>query len=457
MNKNSSNSNWVQRDLRHIWHPCSQMKDYETFPPVEIERAEESYLYTTSGKRLIDSTSSWWCKSLGHNHPRLKKALFAQAEKYEHVIGANTTQRPLVELSEELWQLAPHLQRVFYAGDGSMAVEIAMKMSLQAQALRSQENRKRFMALENGYHGESAGALGASHLGLYKAPYSALLPEVSFLKNIPYVLSAKDPLWQDCSAVWPELEKQLEEQADSLAAILVEPLLQGAGGMLLYSADFLQRLCTWASQKGIYVIADEIMTGFGRTGTALACEQAGIQPDFICLSKGLTSGWMPFSAVLISDSMYDLFYGEYTPQTSFLHSNTYTGNALGAAIALETLKVYQEEDTFAQMRENHIKWKKLFEQVASRTGLLTNIRGIGSMVAGDLILPEALQGERVGLSVFKASVELGALLRPLGNTLYWLPPLNTPWEVMEELAEVTAKSILQAMSNLNATLATSNT
>lgn len=431
----------INRDRRHIWHPCSQMKDYESFLPLIISKAYGSYIELKDGRRIIDAISSWWCKSLGHNHPRLKAALKAQLECFEHVIFANSTYEIIIQLSERLGQLCSGLDKVFYASEGSSAVEIALKMSLHAQQLLGQKQRTQFTSLQNGYHGETFMALGLSDLGLYRQAYETHLIQPNFIQNIPYVHSTSDPFWNDCSAAWPGIEKQLEKQAVNLAAIIVEPIVQGAGGMKIYSQDFLRRLRKWTQAHGIYLIADEIMTGLGRTGRALACEHAQIKPDFICLSKGLTSGWLPMSAVLTHTNIYELFYDDYSSGKSFLHSHTFSGNALAAAVALECLTILEEEEIVKQVRNNEIILKKLMLEVSDKTERLTNIRGIGAIIAADLKLTEKEKNQRIGYQIFQQALKLGAWLRPLGNTIYWLPPLNISLSTLEDLCNITKISI----------------
>lgn len=433
---------WIQRDLRHIWHPCSQMKDYESFPPLVIRGAEGCYLQLTDGTKIIDAVSSWWCKSLGHGHPRIKAALIRQAERYEHVIGANTCQDVLVLLSEKLCQLCPGLTKVFYASEGSSAVEIAVKMSIHARHIQGEIKRKKIMALQNAYHGETLLALSLSELGLYRAPYADLLLPTLFLKNIPYVSSQQDPLWSDCSALWPNLEQQLNQHAEELSAIIVEPIVQGASGMLIYSQDFLRRLRIWTSQHSIHLIADEIMTGFGRTGYPLACQHAEIQPDFICLGKALTAGYLPMSVVLTSEKLYNCFYDDYAKRKSFLHSHTFSGNALATAVALEACKIYEETDLFTQVRAREHFLFDLMKHVAEQTQCLQNVRAIGAIVAADLMTKPNDTNKRLGYIVMQEAVKRGALLRPLGNTIYWLPPLIASDEILYDLQTITQEAIL---------------
>lgn len=441
----------VTRDLNHIWHPCSQMKDYENFPPLEIVGAMGSHLHLKDGRQLIDAISSWWCKTLGHGHRRLRNALTQQMEKFEHVILANTTNELIVKLSEALTAMVPalpnmpKLSHVFYGGDGSTAVEIAVKLALHSCKISQNKKAPKLMALENGYHGETALTLALGDLGIYSDPYRELFPPVIFLRGLPYVDSVNHPLWNDCSEVWPEIERQLEKNRDNLCAIIIEPILQGAGGMKIYSADFLRRLRSWTLANQVFLIADEILTAYGRTGPMLACEHASIVPDLICLSKGLTSGWLPMSAVLVSDSIYDLFYSDYGSGKDFLHSNTYCGNALGAAVALETLSIYRDEKILETVAQNQPLLRAGMERVAQKTGKLKNLRSIGAVVAADLQGAKTGLGERAGFRVYQAAVERGALLRNLGDTVYWFLPLNAGPEVILELENITSDAINAAL------------
>ncbi len=431
----------ISRDLNHIWHPCSQMKDYESFPPLEIIGAEGCYLHLKDGRKIIDAVSSWWCKSLGHGDPRIRAALIRQASKFEHFISANTTNEVLVELSEKLAELCPPLNKVFYGGDGSTAVEIALKLALHAQLAKGQNKRTKFIALENGYHGESGLALAVSDLGLYREPYAAVLPEPVILRGLPDVFSPEDPLWKDCGAAWAAIEAQLEAHAGTAAALIVEPVLQGAGGMRVYSPDLLRRLREWTRKHGVYFIADEILTGFWRTGEMLALRHAGVVPDLLCLSKALTAGWLPFSATLIAPELYELFYSDYGKGRDFLHSNTYSGNALGAAVALEALRIYAEPEFAATVSGVSRRLSENWGRMVSGTGAFENVRALGCVTAADLRLPPELRGQRVGFQVYQEAFKRGALLRNLGDTLYWLPPLNSPPEVLDSLAAITAESV----------------
>lgn len=428
-----------QMDLHYNWHPCSQMKDYEQFEPLVIKRAYGSYLELADNSKIIDAISSWWCKSLGHNHPLLKKALLEQIEKFEHVIFANTTNDVIVKLSQKLARLMPGLTKVFYAGgDGSSAVEVALKMSLHSRIIQNETPRNKFIALKNGYHGETAGALSVSDLGLYRTPYAAMLFEPFFIEPV-YVSGTTDPKWFDISAEWPAIEKELNLYSDSATAIILEPIVQASGNMKIYSQDFLTRINSWAKAHNIHIIADEIMTSIGRTGKMLACEHATIQPDFICLAKGLTAGWLPFSAVLTTEAIYQTFYDDYASGKSFMHSHTYSGNVLGACLANATLDIIETDNLCGRANELQTIMYAAMQDIAEKTGMLQNIRGIGAIVAADLAVPN--DNQRYGFMLYQEAVKRGALLRPLGNTIYWLPPLTITEQTLMELKNITLQAI----------------
>ena len=426
----------ISKDLNHIWHPCTQMKDFETCPPLVVDRAQGSYLYTNQGP-LIDAISSWWCKSLGHGHPAVVHAIKKQLKRFEHVIGANTTHPVLVELAEELAEITGK-QHVFFASDGATAVEIAMKLAIHANQIKGFKHKNQFIALKNGYHGESLGTMSISDLGIYKAPYHSFGVDCHFIDNIPYVTGTNDPLWSDCDAHWAAILKQLDEVSDKVCALILEPIIQGAGGMLCYSADFLKRISLWAQKNNIYLIADEIMTGIGRTGEWLACNHASVKPDLICLSKGLTSGSIPLSCVMIDNSIYDLFYGDYDAGNSFLHSNTYSCNPLAVSAALATIQTIRNENIIQQAQDLSKTMLEQLQRISDQSGKLKNVRGVGAVVAADLI---DANDYRIGNEVYRQALKFGALIRPIGKTLYWLPPLNTDKEIIGKLAEITLNSI----------------
>ena len=460
--KDAPNHDLIARDLAVFWHPCSQMRDYREWPPLAVTGASGTRIRLADGREILDAISSWWCKALGHGHPRLAAALRAQLESFEHVITANTTNEQLVRLCERLLAAANglpaaawgpdalpgrrpgHFGKVFLADNGSTAVEIALKMALQAQAQRGVAGRTRFAALENAYHGETAGALSVGDLALYAAPYGAMCFPVHRVRGLPYRAGPHDPRWMDASAEWPALEAALDAEADTLAAVVYEPVLQAAGGMLFYSPDLLRRLRAWADARGVYLIADEIAAGMGRLGAMLASHLAGTLPDFAAVSKGLTAGVLPLSAVLTTDAVYDLFDADYGEGRAFLHSNTFTGNALAVAVAGAVLNVFATEDVLGQVAARAPGLRQAIESVAAGRATLRNARACGMVAAVDIRAPDgsALDPRRrTGWHVFREAVRRGALLRPLGDTMYLFPPLTATAAEIGQMADILAASL----------------
>ena len=473
-----------RRDHAVVWHPCSQMKDYEAFPPLEIKAAKGCQIELADGRKLYDAISSWWCKSLGHSHPALNAALSAQAEHFEHVIGANTTSEALVRLCERLTALCnesggtgigdlgseqnhqiptearapnpeprtPHFGKCFFADNGSTGVEVALKMALQAQHQRGQTQRTKLAALSNGYHGETAGAMSVSDLDLYQSPHGSMMFEVAKVTGLPYRVGPDDPAWMDASAEWPEIEKQLDAQADVLAAIIYEPVLQAAGGMSIYSPDLLRRLRQWADTNGVYLVADEIAAGLGRCGGWLASHLANgaeALPDFAVVSKGLTAGYLPMSVVLATDPVYDLFYDDYFSGKAFMHSNTYAGSALGVAVAHAAFDVYEQSDILGYVAETGPLLRQKLHQLAVDRPGLRNVRGVGMTAAVDLFKPDGTAFDphhRTGYRVYQEAVKRGALLRPLGDVMYLFPPLNVTEPEIHAMGEILGDSIDAVMS-----------
>jgi adenosylmethionine-8-amino-7-oxononanoate aminotransferase len=466
----SGSDDLIARDLAVFWHPCSQMRDYRDFPPLEIVGARGARLRLADGREILDAISSWWCKAFGHGHPHLAAALRAQLDAFEHVITANTTNASLVRLCERLlaaanglppsaWgaDVAPgrapgHFGKVFLADNGSTAVEIALKLALQAQAQRGAPHRTHFAALENGYHGETVGALSVGDLGLYADPYRAVLFPVERLSGLPYRAGPHDPAWLDASAEWPALEAALDGVAEGLAAIVYEPVLQAAGGMLFVSPDLLRRLRRWADARGVYLIADEIAAGMGRLGGMLAshlCDGPGrtstaALPDFAVLSKGLTGGVLPLSAVLTTDAVYGLFEADYAARRAFLHSNTHTGNALGVAVANAALDLFAGEEILGQVAARGPRLRAALEAVVRGRPYLGAVRGCGMAAAVDIRGADGAPRDprdRTGYRVYREAVRRGALLRPLGDTMYLFPPLTVTDGEIDEMAAVLADSL----------------
>lgn len=433
-----------ERDVQALWHPCSQMKDYEDFPPLTVNSASGSIIQTEDGD-CIDIISSWWCKSLGHRHPKVISAVKEQLDRFEHVILANTTNEEIVLLCERLLEMCPEYSKVFFCDSGSDSVEVAMKMALQYQLQAGHERRTEFMSLENGYHGETILTLATGDCGIYGKPFKSLMPAVEKIQNVPYVKSYKNwPGDEMTRAEWSLVEAQLDKKKSTLAGLVLEPVLQGAGGMLFYKPDFLAKLKSWCEENGVLFIADEIFTGMGRLGYARACEFSNVVPDISVFSKGLTGGFSPLACVLTTDKVYDAFYDDYESGKAFLHSNTYCGNAVGVAAANAALGVYKDENIFERVRADSSLLVELFEEISTATGALKNIRNQGFVVAADLTDRSGApfnSRDRVGFQIYKESVKRGLLLRPIGNTICFIPPLNIPEGLLRKASAIAVESI----------------
>lgn len=433
----------IAKDLHHIWHPCAIMKNFEQDSPLVVTSAQGSYLQTNQGQ-MIDAISSWWCKSLGHGHPAVLAGIREQLDCFEHVMPANTTHPKIVALAEELATLS-HKQHIFFASDGASAVEIALKLAIQATLLKGQPERNQVAALRHAYHGETIGALSVSDMGVYKHAWEGLGLACHFLDPIPYVNSVQDPLWFDATDAWTAVLPQLERIKSQICALIIEPVIQGANGLRPYSADFLAKLAAFARKHDIYLIADEIMTGLGRTGEWFASTHAGIDPDMICLSKGLTSGSVPMSCVLIDHALYDLFYHEQDPKRCFLHSHTYSGNALAIAAALATIQTMRSEKILEQAQALGTYMQHNFQAMVQSSGQFTSVRTLGAIVAADYL---GSNSEQFSRALAKAAQQEGALLRPIGPTLYWFPPLNTSCQTIDDLTEITERAIAIALEEI---------
>ena len=416
-----------QRDLAVLWHPTTQMKDHEWLPLLPVSSGNGVWLKDMQGKRYIDAISSWWVNLFGHANPHISGAVAEQAQCLEHVILAGVTHEPAVRLAEKLVDITPPgLERVFYADSGASAVEISLKMSFHYWRNTGDEGRTRFVTLSNSYHGDTLGALSVGDAGLFKAAYEPLLME-------PLVAPSPDCFALPRSEWDRHAENKLADMREIFArhegeicAVIIEPLVQCAGGMRMYPPSYLTGLRSLCDEYNIHLIADEIAVGFARTGSMFACEQGGISPDFMCVSKGLTGGYLPMSAVLTSEQVYTAFYAEYTTLRGFLHSHSYTGNALACAAALATLELFEQRDVLADNR----KLARLMME--SISGLqddehIGDIRQTGMILAVEMVAQREpmIQDdwkERRGLKVYQHALQQGVLLRPIGNTGDVMPP-----------------------------------
>ena len=434
------NQDWQRRDLNVLWHPCTQMKDHESIPLVPVDRGEGPWLFDFDGRRYLDIISSWWVNIFGHANPFINDRIKAQLDKLEHVILAGFSHGPVVELSERLVEITPSgLDRAFYADNGSSGVEVALKMSYHYWRNTGKPEKSEFITVANSYHGETLGTLSVGDVGLYKDTYGPLLRATATAPS-PACRQDRGDCRERAAEALEGMRRILEEQADRTAAVIVEPLVQCAAGMLMHHPDYIRGLRMLCDEFDVHLICDEIAVGFGRTGTLFACEQADITPDFMCLSKGLTAGYLPLAAVLTSDTVYQAFYDDYNSMRAFLHSHSFTGNPLACAAALATLDLFERDDV---INANHKAQEIMDRHLAELAKLphITNVRRTGMIAAMDLVNPETGEPfpseERRGVRAYQYALEHELLLRPLGNTLYWMPPYVLDEDDYRHVFEVT--------------------
>ncbi|WP_312842042.1 adenosylmethionine--8-amino-7-oxononanoate transaminase [Stutzerimonas nitrititolerans] len=443
----SQNESWMQRDLAVLWHPCTQMKDHEQLPLIPIRRGEGVWLEDFDGKRYIDAVSSWWVNVFGHSNPRINQRIKNQLDQLEHVMLAGFSHQPVVELSERLVALTPPgLERVFYTDNGSTGIEVALKMSFHYWRNSGQPAKQRFVTLTNSYHGETVAAMSVGDVALFTDTYKPLLLDTFKVPSPDCYLRPEGMSWEEHSRnMFAHMERTLAEHHWEIAAVIVEPLIQGAGGMRMYHPVYLKLLREACDRYDVHLIHDEIAVGFGRTGTMFACEQAGITPDFLCLSKALTGGYLPMAAVLTTDKLYQAFYDDYSTLRAFLHSHTYTGNPLACAAALATLDIFEQDNVIEAN-------KALAARMATATAHLADhphvaeVRQTGMALAIEMVADKARKTpypwqERRGLKVYQHALQRGALLRPLGSVVYFLPPYTITEEQIDLLAQIATEGI----------------
>ena len=446
---------WRARDLAVLWHPCTQMREHpDVLPLVPIERGEGAWLVGRDGRRYLDAVSSWWTNLFGHAEPRIAHAIATQAMTLEQVILAGFSHQPAVELAENLLAIAPRqpdrapLAKVFYADNGSAGVEVALKMAFHWFRNRGDDRRTKFIALENGYHGETIGALSVGDIPLYRRVYAPLLAECLFAPSPDSFATEPGETAIDCAERAADgLRDLLERHAGEVCALILEPLVQCAGGMRMHDPQYLRRARELCDAHGVFLIADEIAVGFGRTGTLFACEQAGVQPDLLCLSKGLTGGFLPLAAVLCTQAIYDGFLDD-SRERAFLHSHSYTGNPLACAAALASLAIFDSDDILARNRTTATRMTELAAPIAELPHV-ADVRQAGMIVAFELTQNGNRRKPfdpslRVGLHAYRSALHNGVVLRPLGDTLYWMPPYCVDDDQLQLLARVTRHAILEA-------------
>jgi adenosylmethionine-8-amino-7-oxononanoate aminotransferase len=408
----------VARSLAAVWHPCTQMKSHERFPLVPISRAEGVWLHDFDGRRYLDAVSSWWVNLFGHSHPYVNAALRDQLGSLEHVMLAGFTHAPVVELAERLAAIAPgELGHAFFASDGAAAAEIALKMAFHFWANRGRGEKRRFVSLQGGYHGETVGALGVTDVPIFRDAYAPLL-RPSIVTPFPARHDDDHRFGgvKGAAHAAAALEAILEEHHAEIAALIVEPLVQGASGMRFHHPEYLRRARALCTRYQVLLIADEIMTGFGRTGTMFACEQAEIAPDLLCLAKGITGGYLPLSCVLATDEIYEAFYDDDAAR-GFLHSHSHTGNALACRAACAVLDLFERDGVIAANERNAARFHSLAAPLAHHAGV-RDFRHLGMIWAFEVETRDPAFAARA----FEIALARGVLLRPIGRTVYFMPP-----------------------------------
>jgi len=443
---------WLRKDLRHNWHPYTQMSTLAVEPPLLIDRAEGLFLFDAEGNRYCDAISSWWCVVHGHGHPRIREAVTRQMERLDHVLFAGVTHTPAVRLASRLAAIAPEgLSRVFFSDNGSTAVEVALKMSLQCWRNLGREGRTGFICLDRGYHGDTTGCMSVSGV---EAFLRAFRPILFPARRVPAPYCYRCPegkTYPECGISCVDaLGAALREGGDTVAAVILEPLLLAAGGMIVYPPEYLARAAALARGQGVHLILDEVATGFGRTGTMFACEQAGVSPDFLCLSKGLTGGTMPLAATITTAEVYNSFLGDPDGGKTFYHGHTFTANPVGCAAALASLDLIEEGEV--------VDWvarlaPRLAEGARALAGLplVGDVRGIGMVAALELVrdkgTKEALPGTApVFREIRREGLRRGLFLRPLGNVVYLFLPQAVTREDLDDILdrfEATLRAVLR--------------
>ncbi len=416
-------------DHDHLWHPFTQQQGWGEEEPLMIERGEGSYVIDTAGRRYIDGNASLWCNVHGHRHPAIDAAIRAQVDRISHSTMLGLSHPGAAELAARLIEIAPPgLARVFYSDSGSTAAEIALKMAFQFQHQRGEGGRRTFVRLREAYHGDTIGSVSVGGIDLFHATYGPLL----------FDTHAAEP--GDAA----DMERVLAAHADEVAAVIVEPLVQGAAGMILHPPGYLRAVRELCDRFGVLLICDEVATGFGRTGTMFACEHEGVAPDLLCLAKGITGGYLPLAATLTTEAVYDGFLGAPEEQRTFFHGHTYTGNALACAAALASLDVFEQERTLERLQPKIALLEQLLAGIAALPEV-SEVRQRGFMVAIDLGDHDI--SLRIGHRVTDAARERGAIIRPLGNTVVIVPPLSISAEELQALMGICAESIQAAIAS----------
>ena len=429
----SKRSAIIEVDKRRVWHPYTPMRQYiDTTAPLVIERARGSRLFDADGRSFLDGNSSWWTAALGHGHPRILTALHRQSEQLCHTSLAGITHEHAALLAEELVQIAPPgLERVFYSDDGSTAVELAMKMALQAHRLRGSSERTRFVALDGAFHGETLGVTALGGVEVFRRPFASVVLECF---HVPIGIEGHRQAFH-------ALEALLDREGSRIAAVVLEPLVQGAAGMKIYDGEYVQLVREATRRHGVLLVLDEVFTGYGRTGPMWACQHVNVEPDILCTAKGFTAGTLPMAATLATNQIFETFLGD--PSRAFYYGHTFCGHPLGAAVAREVLAIYRDEKILERASPKAARIAKAFSAMADLPGVAST-RSLGMVGALDLDEQQGYLADS-GWRVYREALQRGAYLRPLGNVVYVAPPLNIDDDDLDELLQIVASSVAAAM------------
>ena len=443
--ESSKQSDWVARSLQSVWHPCTQMQHHETVPLIPVSHGSGVWLYDADGKRYLDAISSWWVNLFGHANPRINAALKDQLDKLEHAMLAGFTHEPVIALSEQLATRTNNtLGHCFYASDGASAVEIALKMSFHAWRNHGKSDKREFVCLKGSYHGETIGALAVTDVAIFRDAYGPLLQKAHVVASPDARGAQEGETAADVARrAARELETLFAERAGQIAAIIVEPLVQCATGMAMYDPVYLSEVRKLCDRYQVHLIADEIAVGCGRTGTFFACEQAQIWPDFLCLSKGISGGYLPLSLVMTRDDIYQAFYHQDVAR-GFLHSHSYTGNPLACRAALATLAIFDEDDVINRNRERAARLTAALTPLVQHKQA-RHFRQRGMIWAFDAVIDDAAEASTFSRRFFSAALERELLMRPIGRTVYMMPPYVLDDDDMDALAVSTLAVFEQVM------------
>lgn len=442
-----------QIDMDYIFHPCSQMKDYEKLPPIVIKKAEGIYLEDEFGKKYMDCVSSWWVNLFGHCNKRINSAIKEQIDKVEHVLFVNFSHEAAIELVQELIKVVPvGIEKFLFADNGSSSIEMALKLSFQYHQQSGKPEKKRFISLKNAYHGETVGALGVGDIDIFTNTYRDLIKEGLKADGPDCYRCPYGKNFDNCSAqCFEKMEKLIRDNHKEVSAVIIEPMVQGAAGMKMYSSEYIKKLRKLTHEYDIHLIADEIAMGFGRTGKMFAMEHSGTSPDIMCMSKGLTAGYYPMAIVGITQKIYDAFYADYMEGKSFLHSHSYSGNPIGCRIALEVLRIFRDENILKLIEEKGKYLNKRAKEVFKGKEYIGEFRQLGMIGAIELVQNSKKEdfpaGERAGYEIYKIALKKGALLRPLGNTIYFMPPYIITYDEIDKMLEICRDSIEEYMKS----------